>query len=102
MPPPSPKESPHERRHDDEGREAPFPPPELNGWFDCRSKIHTTQDELIDAVVRRHIAEQPSDRIELEAEFRAKTGATPHALAEEKTLVKVLDSPLALPKGKRK
>lgn len=94
------KEYPEGKLFDTEGREHPFPPPEVNGWFDCRSKIHTTRDELIEAVVRRELANQGSDRIELEAEFTKKTGAVPHALSQEKTLIKVLDSPLA--KGKRK
>lgn len=80
---------------DTEGREAPLPPPEINGWFDCRSKIHMTQDQLIEAVVKRELAKQGSDRVELESEFTKKTGAVPHALAQERTLIKVLDEPLA-------
>lgn len=87
---------------DTEGREHPYPPPELNGWFDCRSKIHTTQDELIDAVVRRTLSQQGSDRVELETEFQNKTGEKPHFAADEKTLTRVLDSPLALPKKGRR
>ena len=87
------KEYPEGKLFDTEGRKHPYPPSELNGWFDCRSKIHVTQDELIDAVVRRELAKQPSDRPELEREFRNKTGAIPHALATEKTLVRVLDDP---------
>lgn len=90
------KAYPEGKLFDTEGRDGlEFPPSELNGWFDCRSKIHTTQDELIEAVVRRELAAQPSDRIELEREFRKKTGDRPSALATEKTLVKVLDEPLA-------
>lgn len=89
------KEYPEGKLFDTEGREHPYPPSELNGWFDCRSKIHVTQDQLIDAVVRRTLAEQPSDRIELEREFTKKTGATASATSSEKTLVKVLDEPLA-------
>lgn len=94
------KAFPEGKLFDTEGPE--YPPSELNGWFDCRSKIHVTTDQLIDAVVRRMIDEQPADRPELEAEFTKKTGAIPHALAEEKTLVRVLDEPLAQPKGKRR
>lgn len=89
------KECPQGRLFDTEGREHPYPPSELNGWFDCRSKIHVTQDQLIDAVVRAELATQSSDRPELEREFRAKTGATPAATAKSETLVKVLDQPLA-------
>ena len=89
------KEFPEGQKFDTEGREFPYPPSELNGWFDCRSKVHVTQDQLIDAIVRRELGKQGSDRVELEAEFTKKTGAIPHALATEKTLTKVLDEPLA-------
>lgn len=96
------KAHPDGKLFDTEGREAEYPPPELNGWFDCRSKIHVTQDELIDAYVRRTLAEQPSDRDELDAEFRKKTGDTPHFAAREETIVKVLDDPHSKRKGGRK
>lgn len=85
------KEFPEGKLFDTEGRQHPYPPSELSGWFDCRSKIHVTQDQLIEAIVRRELAAQPSDRLQLEAEFKDKTGAVPHAHASEKTLVKVLD-----------
>ncbi len=80
---------------DTEGREAGYPPSELNGWFDCRSKIHVTQDQLIDAIVRKELANQSSDRPELEREFEKKTGARPAATAKSETLVGVLDNPIA-------
>lgn len=89
------KSHPEGELFDTEGREYPFPPSELNGWFDCRSKIHVTQDQLIDAYVRRTLAEQPSDRVELESEFHKKTGEVPHFAAAEETLTKVLDDPHA-------
>ena len=93
------KEHPEGMIFDTEGREAPYPPSELNGWFDCRSKVHVTQDQLIDAIVRRELAKQGSDRVELESEFTKKTGAVPHVLATEKTLINVLDEPLAEKRG---
>src|SRR4051812_7931706 len=58
---------------DTEGREAPFPPSELNGWFDSPAKLHITQDHLIDAVVRQELAKQSSDRLLAERELRKKT-----------------------------
>ena len=85
------KTCPEGRIFDTTGREHPHPPSELSGWFDCRSKIHLTQDQLIDAVVRAELAKQGSDRTELEREFERKTGDKPHVMAQEKTLVKVLD-----------
>lgn len=85
------KACPEGKLFDTEGREHPYPPSELSGWFDCRSKINVTQDELIDAVVRAELAKQPSDRPLLEREFERKTGDKPHVMAQEKTLVKVLD-----------
>ena len=89
------KEAPEGRLFDTEGRQHPYPPSELSGWFDCRSKIHVTQDQLIDAVVRAELSKQDSNRIELEREFTKKTGATPSATSQDRTLVKVLDAPLA-------
>lgn len=95
------KEAPEGRLFDTEGRQHPFPPTELQGWFDCRSKIHVTQDQLIDAIVRRELAAQPSDRVELEAEFKKKTGDTPHFAARSETLVKVLDDNRSKEKKRR-
>ena len=89
------REFPEGKKFDTEGREAPYPPSELNGWFDCRSKIHVTKDQLIDAVVRAELAKQSTDRIELEREFTKKTGARASTTSQDKTLVKVLDEPLA-------
>jgi hypothetical protein len=89
------KEFPEGKVFDTTGETAPYPPTELSGWFDCRSKIHVTQDQLIDAVVRRELSKQDPHRIELEREFKAKTGATPAATAKDSTLIKVLDEPLA-------
>lgn len=91
------KEFPEGKIFDTEGREAPYPPTELQGWFDCRSKIHVTQDQLIDAIVRRELSKQSSDRIEMEHEFEKKTGAKPSSMAKDETLVRVLDEPLARP-----
>lgn len=85
------KQFPEGKLFDTEGRQHPRPPSELEGWFDCRSKIHVTQDQLIDAIVRRELAAQPADRMKLEAEYRDKTGDTPHPLSKEKTLISVLD-----------
>ena len=78
-----------------------YPPSELNGWFDSPSKIHITQDQLIEAVVRAELAKQPAERVQLEAEFKDKTGAIPHALASEKTLVGVLDDNRAKERKRR-
>lgn len=89
------RDFPEGKVFDTEGREAPYPPGELAGWFDCRSKIHTTQDELIDRLVRRELSKQSSDRIEMEREFERKTGDKPPTMAKDETLVKVLDEPLA-------
>lgn len=85
---------------DTEGREAPFPPSELNGWFDCRSKINITQDQLIEAVVRNELATQDSHRPELEKEIRLKHGETVSATAKDETLVKVLDAPVKRKPGR--
>lgn len=68
-----------------------FPPSELNGWFDSPDKIHITQEQLIDAVVKAELAKQPAERTELEAEFKDKTGARPHFAANGHTLTAVLD-----------
>jgi hypothetical protein len=54
-----------------------------------------TQDELIERVVKDELAKHSSDRNLIEKEFEKKTGETPHFAAKEKTLVKVLDEPLA-------
>lgn len=73
------------------GHEDPYPPPgEDRGWFTYPVKGYT-RDELIEKVVREELAKQGSDRIELEKEFRDKTGAQPHFAAREQTLVAVLD-----------
>ena len=95
------KECPEGRIFDTEGRVHPRPPSELNGWFDCRSKIHITKDQLIDAVVRAELAKQPSDRVALEAEFENKTGDKPHVMAKEETLIKVLDDSHAKERKRR-
>ena len=89
------KEFPEGKVFDTTGETAPRPPSELSGWFDCRSKIQVTQDQLIDAIVRRELSTQDTHRIELEREFTKKTGATPSATSQDKTLIKVLDEPLA-------
>lgn len=73
------------------GHEDPYPPPgEEQGWFDHPVRGYTT-DELIEKVVKEELAKQTSDRIELEGEFRDKSGAQPHFAAKDTTLVKYLD-----------
>ena len=87
------KEWPEGKIFDTEGKEAPFPPSELNGWFDSPAKVHVTQDQLIDALVRRELASQPSDRNKLELEVKKKTkGEKFHFAAKEKTLINILDN----------
>ena len=84
---------------DTEGIDAPRPPSELNGWFDCRSKIHITQDQLIDAVVRAELAKQSSDRPLAERELVKKTrmeggnrNARPSALVPDRKIIDALDN----------
>lgn len=85
------KEYPEGKLFDTEGIQHPRPPSELNGWFDCRSKIRVTQDELIDAVVRRELAKQSSDRPLIEKELKKKSGKIAHYGAKDETLIKILD-----------
>lgn len=65
------------------------------GCVDSPSKLHMTQDDLIDSIVRKELASQSADRAELEGEFTKKTGDVAHFAAKDETLVKVLDAPLA-------
>ena len=67
------RQCPEGQIFDTEGREAPYPPSELNGWFDSPAKLHITQDQLIDAVVRQELAKQSSDRPAAERELAKKT-----------------------------
>lgn len=85
------RDFPEGKVFDTEGRQAPRPPSELNGWFDCRSKIHVTQDQLIEAVVKQELAKQSSDRPEIEKEYKRKTGQRAHYAAKDSTLIKVVD-----------
>ena len=84
-------EYPEGRIFDTEGREAPLPPSELNGWFDTPAKLHLTQDQLIEAVVKRELSKQSSDRPEIEKAVKRKKGLTPHFAAKDETLIKVVD-----------
>lgn len=86
------KEFPEGKIFDTEGRQAPFPPSELNGWFDSPAKVHITREQLIDAVVRQELAKQSSDRPLLDRELRKKTGKQAHFAAKDETLIKVLDN----------
>ena len=61
------------------------------GWTEDRGDLKMTQDELIEALVKRELSKQPADRSKLEAEFTKKTGDLPHFAAKEKTLISVLD-----------
>lgn len=83
---------------DTEGREHPFPPSELNGWFDSPAKLHITTDQLIDAVVRQELAKQSSDRIPAERELLKKHrmeggggNARPSALVPDSKIIAALD-----------
>ena len=67
------------------------PPSQLNGWFDTPAKLHITQDQLIEALVRKELATQTRDRGQLEREYKEKTGRRPHSLAKDETLIKVID-----------
>jgi len=73
------------RRADPHISTAPF------GSVDSPAKVHVTQDQLIEAVVREELKKQASDRDKLDREFTKKTGAKAHFAAKEETLIKVLD-----------
>lgn len=88
------KSHPEGKLFDTEGRQHPYPPPELNGWFDCRSKINITQDELIEAVVKLELAKQDSKRPELEREVLKKHGERISTIIPDKSAVKALDAPV--------
>lgn len=78
---------------DTEGIQHPKPESELNGWFDTPAKLHITQDQLIDAIVRKELASQDTHRSELEGEVKKKTGAKKlHFATKDSTLVKILDN----------
>lgn len=83
------------------GNPDPYPPPtEAQGWFEYPVRGYTT-DELIEKVVKAELATQDSNRIELEGEFRKKSGDQPHFAAKDKTLTKYLDDNRA-PERRRK
>lgn len=63
------------------------------GCVDTPAKLYMTQDDLIDSVVRKELANQSKERAELEGEFTKKTGDVAHFAAKDDTLVKVLDTP---------
>ncbi len=92
------KSCPEGQIFDTEGREAPFPPSELNGWFDSPAKLHITQDQLIDAVVRAELAKQSSDRPAAERELVKKTrmegggNVRPSSLVPDRKIIAALDS----------
>jgi hypothetical protein len=75
------------------GRPDPLIPHDwkLTGWVEHRSELKMTRDDVIEAIVKQELARQPADRDKLEAEFRDKTGVSPHFAAREKTLIDVLD-----------
>ena len=85
------KEHPEGVVFDTTGRTAPLPPSELNGWFDTPAKLHITPDELIEAVVKKELAKQSSDRPEIESAVKRKTGKRAHFAAKDETLIKVVD-----------
>lgn len=76
------KEDPHVSR-------APF------GSVDTPDKLHITQDELIEHVVKAELAKQSTDRPLIEKEYEKAVGDTPHFAAKDTTLVKTLDDPKA-------
>lgn len=64
------------------------------GSVDSPDKLHITQDQLIDSIVKLELAKHTPERRELEGEFAKKTGETEvHFAAKDETLVKVLDTP---------
>lgn len=68
------------------------------GSVDSPAKLHITEGELIDAIVRKELASKIPERAELEKEFEKKTGGeTPHFAAKDETLVKTLDAPHVRP-----
>ena len=91
------KTCPEGRLFDTEGIQAERPPSRLNGWFECRSEIHLTQDQLIDAVVRQELAKQSSDRPAAERELVKKTrmegggNKRPSALVPDSKIIAALD-----------
>lgn len=89
------RECPEGKIFDEEGKKAPLPPSELNGWFDTPAKLHLTQDDLIEAIVKKELASQSTDRSKIEKEYEKATGDTPHFAAKDTTLVKTLDDPKA-------
>ena len=86
------RDFPEGKIFDTTGQTAPVPPSELNGWFDTPAKLHITQDQLIETLVKRELAKQSSDRPEIEKEFERKTGKKAHAGAKDSTLIKVVDN----------
>jgi hypothetical protein len=85
------REWPQGKIFDTEGKVAPLPPSELNGWFDTPAKLHMTQDDVIEAVVKQELAKQSSDRPEIEKEFKRKKGERAHFAASDRSLIKVID-----------
>lgn len=61
------------------------------GWTEHREELKMTQEQLIDVIVRRELARQPSDRILLEKEVFKKSGQRARATAPESQLIAVLD-----------
>ena len=68
------------------------------GSVDSPAKIHMTQDQLIEAVVKQELAKQSSDRVLIDREYEKKTGDVAHFAAKDETLVKTLDTPGIQPK----
>ena len=86
------KDHPEGKIFDTEGRQHPLVPSEPNGWFDTPDKLHITQDQLIETIVRRELAAQDTHRAELEGEVKKKAGKRVHFASKDETLVKILDN----------
>lgn len=72
------------------------------GSVDSPAKLNMTQDDLIEAIVRKEFAAQSQDRPKIDKEYEKATGDTPHFAAKEGTLIKTLDDPKALRRAERK
>lgn len=87
------REFPQGKIFDTEGKVAPLPPSELQGWFDSPAKLSMTQDQVIEAIVKQELAKQSSDRPEMDIEFEKKTGEKAHFATSDRNVIAVLDDP---------